>query len=97
MSIHRTVANDFLDYDSLLDGIYRKLGSMIKQNHIFSCVEDDGFEMTLRESNLVEHQEWIVKLWKKHWKYASRTELIEYAEQVLKPIPCVGLNPYKMV
>ena len=71
--------------------------SNIKQNHIFSCVDDDGNEMTLRESNLVEHQEWIVKLRKKSWKYASRTELIEYAEQVLTPIPCVGLNPYKMV
>jgi hypothetical protein len=97
VTIHRTVANDFLDYDSLLDGIYRKLVSNIKQNHIFSCVDDDGNEMTLRESNLVEHQEWIVKLRKKSWKYASRTELIEYAEQVLTPIPCVGLNPYKMV
>ncbi len=25
VTIHRTVASDFLDYDSLLDGIYRKL------------------------------------------------------------------------
>jgi hypothetical protein len=97
VTIHRTVANDFLDYDSLLDGIYRKLVSNIKQNHIFSCVDDDGFEMRFRESNLVEHREFIVKLRKRHWEYASRTELIEYAERVLKPIPCVGLNPYKMV
>ena len=97
VTIHRTVANDFLDYDSLLDGIYRKLVSIIKQNHIFACVDDDGFEMRYRESNLREHQELIVRPRKKHWKDADRTELIEYAEQVLKPIPCVGLNPYKMV
>ena len=91
------MANDFLDYDSLLDGIYRKLVSIIKQNHICACVDDDGFEMRYRESNLREHQELIVRPRKKHWKDADRTELIEYAEQVLKPIPCVGLNPYKMV
>jgi hypothetical protein len=77
VNIHRAVANDFLDYDSLLDGIYRKLASLIKQNHIFSCVEDNGFEMRFRESNLVEHREFIVKPRKKQWKYASRTELIE--------------------
>ncbi len=33
----------------------------------------------------------------RHWESADRTELSEYAERVLKPIPCVGLNPYKMV
>ena len=68
VTIHRTVANDVLDYDTLLDGIYRKLVSNIKQNHIFSCVDDDGFEMRIRESNLVEHREFIVKLRKKHWE-----------------------------
>ena len=93
VTVHRTVANDFLDYDSLLDGIYRKLAGNIKQNHIFSCIDDDGFEMRIRESNLVEHRESIVRLPKKYWKTADRTELCEYAEGVLKPIPCVGLNP----
>jgi len=97
VTVHRTVANDFLDYDSLLDGIYRKLAGNIKQNHIFSCIDDDGTEMTIRESNLVEHREFLVRLRKKYWKTADRTELCEYAEGVLKPIPCVGLNPYKMV
>jgi hypothetical protein len=60
------MANDFLDYDLLLDGIYRKLAGNIKQNHIFSCIDDDSFEMRIRQSNLVEHREFIVKLWKKH-------------------------------
>ncbi len=45
VTVHRTLANDFLDYDSLLDGIYRKLAGNIKQNHIFSCIDDDGFEL----------------------------------------------------
>ena len=68
VTVHRTVANDFLDYDSLLDGIYRKLAGNIKQNHIFSCSDNNGFEMRIRQSNLVEHREFIVKLRKKHWE-----------------------------
>jgi hypothetical protein len=96
VTVHRTVANDFFDYDKLLDGMYRKLAGHIKQNHIFSC-EDDGSEMMIRKSNLPEHQEYILRIWKKNWALVSRTEMIVYAEKVLKPIKCVGLNPYKMV
>ena len=66
VTVHRTMANDFLHYDSLLDGIYRKLVGNIKQNHIFSCIDDDGFDMRIRQNNMVEHREFIVKLWKKH-------------------------------
>jgi hypothetical protein len=96
VTVHRTVANDFFDYDKLLDGIYRKLAGHIKQNHIFSC-EDDGSEMMIRKSNLAEHQEYILRIRKKNWATVGRTEMIEYAEKVLKPNMCVGLNPYKMV
>jgi hypothetical protein len=91
-----TVANDFFDYDKLLDGMYLKLVGHIKQNHIFSF-EDDGSEMMIRKRNLVEHQEYILRIRKKNWAKVGRTEMIEYAEKVLKPIMCVGLNPYKMV
>jgi hypothetical protein len=76
--------------------MYRKLAGHIKQNHIFSC-EDDGSEMMIRKSNLVEHQEYIIRIRKKNRAKVGRTEMIEYAEKVLKPIMCVGLNPYKMV
>jgi hypothetical protein len=31
VTVHRTVANDFFDYDKLLDGMYRKLTGQIKQ------------------------------------------------------------------
>ena len=96
VTVHQTVANDLFDYDKLLDGIYRKLAGHIKQNHIFSC-EDDGSEMMIRKSNLVEHQEYILCIWKKNWAKVGWTEMIEYAEKVLRPIMCVGLNPYKMV
>jgi len=96
VTVHRTVANDFFDYDKLLDGMYKKLTGQIKQNHIFSC-EDDGSEMMIRKSNLPEHQEYILRIRKKNWATVGRTELIVYAEKVLKPIKCLGLNPYKMV
>jgi hypothetical protein len=97
VTVHRTVANDFFDYVKLLDGMYRKLTGQIKQNHIFSC-EDDGSEMMIRKSNLVEHQEYILPIRKKNWATVGRTEMIVYAEKVLKPIfKCVGLDPYKMV
>jgi hypothetical protein len=53
--------------------------------------------MMIRKRNLVEHQEYILRIRKKNWAKVGRTEMIEYAEKVLKPIMCVGLNPYKMV
>jgi len=53
--------------------------------------------MIIRKSNLVEHQEYIFRIRKKNWATVGRTEMIEYAEKVLKPIKCLGLNPYKMV
>jgi hypothetical protein len=65
-------------------------------NHIFTC-EDVDDVMKLQQSNLLEHEETFVCLWKTHWKDVSQRELIEYAERVLMPIPCLGLNPYKMV
>ena len=73
VTVYRTVPSDFFDYDKLLDGIYRKLAGHIKQNHIFSC-EDDGCEMTIRKSNLAEHQEFILRIWKKNWETVGRTE-----------------------
>jgi len=79
VTVHRTVANDFFDYDKLLDCMYRKLAGHIKQNHIFSC-EDDGLEMMIRKSNLVEQQEYIILcIRKKNWATVGRTEMIEYA------------------
>jgi hypothetical protein len=35
VAIHEIIANDFLDYDKLLDGIYKKLAGHVKKNHIF--------------------------------------------------------------
>ena len=88
VTIHQPNANDFLDYDKLLDGPYRKLAGQIKKNHIFTCDEIDDV-MKLRESNLLEHKETLVRLRKTNWEHADLRELMEYAERMLIPITCV--------
>ena len=45
--------------------------------------------MKLLQSNLLEHKEKHICLLKTNWKGASLRELT--------PIPCLRLNPYKMV
>ncbi len=97
LTIHPTLAEDFLNYSKLLDGLYRPLMGNIKTNHIFSCT-DDGSQITIQQSNLEEHQEYVLNLWKRGtWDGVTRAQLIEHADKVLKPIQCVGLNPYKIV
>jgi hypothetical protein len=46
LTIHPTVAEDFLNYSKLLDSLYRLLTGNIKTNHIFSCT-DDGTQITI--------------------------------------------------
>jgi hypothetical protein len=91
------VAKDFLNYSKLLDSFYWSLMGNIKTNHIFSCT-DDGTQNTIRQSNLEEHQEFVLYHWKRDtWDGVTRAQLIQHADKVLKPFKCVGLNPYKIV
>jgi hypothetical protein len=97
LTIHPTVAKDFLIYFKILDSLYRLLMGNIKTNHIFSCT-DNGTQSTIRQSNIDEHQEYVLNLWKRDtWDGVTRAQLIEHPDKVLKPIQCVGLNPYKIV
>jgi hypothetical protein len=64
LTIHPTVAEDFLNYSKLLDGVYRPLTGNIKTNHIFACT-DDGTQIAIRQSNLEEHQEYVPNLRKR--------------------------------
>jgi hypothetical protein len=97
LTIHPTLAKDFLDYSKLLDGLYWPSTGNIKTNHIFFCT-DVGMQIMIRQSNLEEHQEYVLNLWKRGtWDGVTRAQLIEHADKVLKPIQCVGLNPYKIV
>jgi hypothetical protein len=84
--IHPTMAEDFLDYSKLLDSLYRPLLGNKKTNHIFSCT-NNGTQITIRQSNLDEHQEYVLNLWKRGtWGEVTWAQLIEHADKVLKPI-----------
>jgi hypothetical protein len=97
LPIHSIVAKDFLNYSKLLDSLYRPLSGNINTNHIFSCT-DNGTQITIRQSNLDKHQEYVLNLWKRGtWDGVTRAQLIEHADKVLKPIQYVGLNWYKIV
>jgi hypothetical protein len=97
LTLHPTLEEDFLNYSKLLDGLYWPLTGNIQTNYIFSCT-DDGTQITIRQSNLKEHQEYVLNLWKRGtWDGVTWAQLIEHADKVLKPIQCVGLNLYKIV
>jgi hypothetical protein len=97
LTIHPTMAKDFLNHSKLLDSLYRPLTGNIKTNHILSCT-DDNTPITIRQSNLEEHQEYVLNLWMRStWDGVTWAQLIEHANKVLKPIQCVGLNQYKIV
>ncbi len=86
LTIHPTLAEDFLDYSKLLDGLYRPLTGNIKTHHIFSCTDGDT-QITIWQSNLEEHQEYVLNLRKRGtWDGVTRAHLIEHADKVLKPI-----------
>ena len=55
-----TVANDFLEFDSLFKKLFRDLAGQIKKNHIFSCSDDNSDDITelclnLCKSCMIEH------------------------------------------
>ncbi len=64
LSIHPTMAKDFLNYSKLLDSLYWPLTGNINTNHIFSCT-DNGTQITIQQSNLKEHQECVLNLQKR--------------------------------
>ena len=97
VTIHPENLDDFLDYNKLMSSLYQTLSGNIKKNHIFSC-SDDGSQMTLWQSNLPDHQEFVFYLWKGGtWNGMTRSNILEHLESVLVPITCAGMNPYKIV
>jgi hypothetical protein len=97
VTIHPASSEDFLDYKKLMSSLFWTLAGNIKKNHIFSC-NDDGSQMTLRQSNLPEHQEFILYLrMRGTWDGMTRSKIAEYSEEVLRPIAWKGMNPYKIV
>ena len=92
-----TLPEEFLDYDTLFNGIYRDLAGKVKLNHIFSNSGDGPPVIELRESNLDEHPVSKHVLSKRGKVFNSAAELKDYSATVLLPMKCLGMNPYKMV
>jgi hypothetical protein len=93
-----TKPEDFLDYDVLTDDVYRDLAGMVKQNHMFSCHDDDNETIIrLRESNLNEHKVVDHKAVKRTKCFNSVSEFRAHCNSLLLVIKCLGLNPYKAV
>ena len=96
VTVHPASPEDFLDYDKVMNYLYRPLAGIIKTNHIFSCM-DDGLQMRLRQSNLEEHNELVFNLRKRSTSKLSRAEIAEISNSLLVTITNDGLNPYKAV
>ncbi len=64
LTINLTVAKDFLNYSKLLDSLYWPLSGNTKTIHIFSCT-DNGTQITIRQSNLNKHHEYVLNLRKR--------------------------------
>jgi hypothetical protein len=96
-----TTPEDFLDYGALLDSMYRDIAGMIKQNHIFSCCDDNdamnAATIQLRECNLDEYPIVNHRALKRSYKFNSLREFREHCIPLLLVMKCLGLNPYKAV
>jgi hypothetical protein len=86
------MSEDFLDYGKLFDFFYKKLTGQIKKNHIFSATQGD--EITIRESFLGQHEEFIVTVMKKDFKDHNYREIVDAAETKLTMLEWEGVNPY---
>jgi len=97
VTVHPASPEDLLDYDKLMNFLYRPLAGIVKKNHIFSCMDDGLQRMRLRQSNLEEHNELVFNLRKRSTSKLSRAEIAEISNTLLVTITNDGLNPYKAV
>ncbi len=94
VTVHPASLENFLDYDKLMNYLYRPLAGIVKKNHIFSCM-DDGL---LWQSNLEEeHNELVFNLRKRTTGKLPCAEIAEISNFMLVTITNDGLNPYKVV
>ncbi len=94
ITVHPTMGEDFLDYGKLFDFFYRKLTGQIQQNHIFSS--EQGDEIRVRQSALPQHQESILRIFKKQIESLSNSQVNELAQRELTWLEFDGINPYKV-
>jgi hypothetical protein len=95
--VHPETPEDFLNYDKLLSTLFWTLVGNIQKNHIFSC-NDDGSQMKIWQSNLPEHEKFVLYLWKRGtWEGMTHNKIVEFSKSVLMPITWAGMNPYKVI
>ncbi len=92
ITVHPTVAEDFLDYGKFFDVFYKKLAGQIQQNHIFSSGQGD--EIRIRQSVPPQHEELICQILKKNWTYLTCAQVEELAQRELMRLEFEGINPY---
>jgi hypothetical protein len=94
ITVHPTVAKDFLDYGKFFDVFSKKLAGQIQQNHIFSSGQGD--KIRVRQSVLPQHEELICQILKKNWTYLTCAQVEELAQRELMRLEFEGINPYKV-
>ena len=99
ISVDRTIASDFLDYNAAFREFYNDLSGLVLNNHIFTCDgDDDKLAMTIRESNLDEHQ--IIRHTAVRPKRGFANDIVKLrieSAKLLQMIQPPGINPYKQV
>ena len=95
--VYPAEAADFLTYNKLLGMLYKDLMGNVKTNHIFTCRCGNEDEIVLRKSALEHNNEFIIRVLKQQYQHESRARMLEFADEVLVPIECMGVNPYKAV
>jgi hypothetical protein len=92
VSNHPASLEDFIDYNKLVSSLFWTLAGNIKKNHIFSCNYDKS-QMMLWQSNLLEHKEFVLYLWKRGtWDGMTPSKIAEYSEEVLWLIAWKDMN-----
>ena len=97
VTVYPAEATDFLTYNKLLGMFYKDLTGNVKTNHIFTCRCGNEDEIVLRKSALEHNNEFIIRVLKQQYQHESRARMLEIADEVLVPIECMGVNPYKAV
>jgi hypothetical protein len=99
ITVDPTVASDFLDYNAAFREFYTNLSGLVLNNHIFTCDgDDDELTMTIRESDLAEHQIIQHTAVRPKRGFANDIEKLRIeSAKLLTMIEPPGINPYKRV
>ena len=93
VTVSRTAASDFLDYDALFKVLYKDLAGLVLKYHIFDCTEDGT--MIIRESDLDENGQKFNGA--KATTPKDLNTLQARSKELLRVVAAPGINPYKQM